>query len=202
MAGVFTVQGFGILSNYNGAFVTSSARAAMEAIAATNANSIELAPRLFMETRTSNDVFAHPNKTESDANILQAIANAQALGVSVTLKPMVSALDGALAYALTPSDPATFFLSYKTEMVHMAELAEQAGVTLLSIGNELGKVSGPEYRSYWVDLIDSIRAVYHGEITYAAATDEAINVGFWDEIDVIGINAYPPLTTTTGRPNI
>ena len=78
MAGVFPVQGFGFLSNYNGAFVASSAFAAMEAIASTNANSIELAPRLFMQTRTSNDVSADPNKTESDANILQsAIRNLQ-----------------------------------------------------------------------------------------------------------------------------
>ncbi|MCA6115016.1 calcium-binding protein [Bradyrhizobium sp. WSM 1738] len=197
MAGVFPVQGFGFLSNYNGAFVTSSALAAMKAIAGTNANSIEFAPRLFMQTRTSNDVFAHPAKTESDANILQAMANAQALGLSVTLKPMVSALDGGLAYVLNPSDPASFFLSYKRQMVHMAELAEQADVSIFVIGNELGKISGPEYRSYWVDLIDSIRAVFHGEITYAAATDEAINVSFWDKVDVIGINAYPPLTTTT-----
>jgi Ca2+-binding RTX toxin-like protein len=197
MAGVFPVQGFGFLSNYNGAFVTSSAFAAMQAIASANANSIELAPRLFMQTRTSNDVFADPGKTESDANILHAAANAEALGLSVTLKPMVSALDGTLAYALVPSDPAAFFASYKSEMVHMAEIAEQAGVTMLSIGNELGKLSGPQYRSYWVDLIDSVRAVFHGEITYAAATDEAINVSFWDKVDVIGINAYPPLTTTT-----
>ncbi|WP_246738219.1 hypothetical protein [Bradyrhizobium sp. CCBAU 051011] len=35
MAGVFPVQGFGFLSNYNGAFVASSAFAAMEAIAST-----------------------------------------------------------------------------------------------------------------------------------------------------------------------
>ena len=197
MAGVFDVEGFGLLSNYNGAFVTSSARDAMQAIAGTNANSIELAPRLFMQTRTSNDVLADPNKTESDANILQAITNAQALGLSVTLKPMVSALDGGLAYVLNPSDPASFFLSYKEQMIHMATLAEQAGVNLLSIGNELSKISGPEYRSYWVDLIDSVRAVFHGEIIYAAATDEAINVSFWDKVDVIGLNAYPPLTATT-----
>ncbi|MDE5458607.1 calcium-binding protein [Bradyrhizobium sp. CSA112] len=197
MAGVFPVQGFGFLSNYNGAFVASSALAAMQAIAGTNANSIELAPRLFMQTRTSSDVFADPNKTESGANILQAIANAQALGLSVTLKPMVSALDGSLAYVLNPSDPAAFFASYKNHMVRMAEIAEQAGVSMLVIGNELGKLSGPEYRNYWVDLIDSVRAVFHGEITYAAATDEAINVSFWDKVDVIGINAYPPLTTKT-----
>ncbi|KRR02995.1 glycoside hydrolase family 113 [Bradyrhizobium valentinum] len=197
MAGVFPVQGFGFLSNYNGAFVASSAFAAMQAIASTNANSIELAPRLFMQTRTSNDVVADPNKTESDANILQAMANAGALGLSVTLKPMVSALDGSLAYVLNPNDPAAFFASYKNQMVHMADIAEQAGVSMLVIGNELGKLSGPEYRSYWVDLIDSIRAVFQGEITYAAATDEAINVSFWDKVDVIGINAYPPLTTKT-----
>ncbi|WP_454628568.1 glycoside hydrolase family 113 [Bradyrhizobium cenepequi] len=195
MAGTFTVEGFGLPSNYNGAFVTSAARDAMQAIADTNANSIELAPRLFTNTRNSDDVFADPGKTESDANILQAIASAQALGLSVSLKPMVSALDGSLANALTPSDPAAFFASYKAEMVHMAELAQQAGVSMLSIGNELSKVSGPEYRDYWVDIIDSVRAVYHGEITYAAATDEAINVSFWDKVDVIGINAYPPLTT-------
>ncbi|MCA6107773.1 glycoside hydrolase family 113 [Bradyrhizobium cenepequi] len=195
MAGAFTVEGFGFLSNYNGAFVTSAARDAMQAIADTNANSIELAPRLFMNTRHSDDVFADPGKTESDANILQAIANAQALGLSVSLKPMVSALDGALAYALTPDDPSAFFASYKAEIVHLAELAQQAGVSMFVVGNELGKLSGPEYRNYWADIIDSVRAVYHGEITYAAATDEAINVSFWDKVDVIGINAYPPLTT-------
>ncbi|WP_027578337.1 carbohydrate-binding domain-containing protein [Bradyrhizobium sp. Ai1a-2] len=195
MAGPFTVEGFGFPSNYNGAFVTSAAHDAMQAIADTNANSIELAPRLFMNSRNSNDVFADPGKTESDANILQTIADAKALGLSVSLKPMVSALDGALANSLTPSDPAAFFASYKTEIVHMAELAQQGGVSTLVIGNELSKLSGPEYRDDWVDLINAVRAVYHGEITYAAATDEAINVSFWDKVDVIGINAYPPLTT-------
>src|SRR2546430_13566284 len=62
--------------------------------------------------------------------------------------------------------------------------------------NELATLSGPQYRSYWVDIIDSVRAVYHGTVTYAAATDEAINVSFWDKVDEIGINAYPPLTTS------
>jgi Ca2+-binding RTX toxin-like protein len=197
MAGVFTVEGFGLPSNYNGALVTGAAHDAMQAIADTNANSIELAPRVFTDTKSSDDVFADPGKTESDANILQAMANAKSLGLSVTLKPMLSALDGTLANGLTPNDPAAFFASYKTEIVHMAELAQQGGASTFVIGNELSKLSGPEYRDDWVDLINSVRAVYHGEITYAAATDEAINVSFWDQVDVIGINAYPPLTNET-----
>jgi Ca2+-binding RTX toxin-like protein len=195
MAGVFSVEGFGFQSNYNGAFVTPAALSAMQAIAATNANTIQLAPRIFMQTQTSNDVINHPDKTESDANIAKAIADAHALGLSVMLKPMLTGLDGTNQAELKPSDPAAFFASYKAEMLDFARVAEQYGAVSFSIGNELSNLSGPEYRSYWVDLIDSLREVYHGTITYAAATDEAINVSFWDKLDEIGINAYPPLTT-------
>ena len=194
MAGVFTTEGFGFPSNYNGAFVAPAALSATQAIAATNANTIQLAPRIFTQNQTSNVVIADPAKTESDANIAAAIANAHALGLSVMLKPMLTGLDGTNQGRLTPSDPAAFFASYKTEMLDFARVAAQSGAESLSIGNELSKLSGPEYRSYWVDLIDSIRTVYHGTITYAAATDEAIHVSFWDKLDVIGINAYPPLT--------
>src|SRR5437868_12773095 len=145
MAGVFSVEGFGFLSNYNGAFVTSAALSAMQAIAATNANSISLAPRIFTQTGTSNDIIVDPAKTESDANIATAIANAHALGLSVMLKPMLTGLDGTNQSQITPSDPAAFFASYKTEMLDLARVAQQSGAESLSIGNELSKLSGPEY---------------------------------------------------------
>jgi len=195
MAGIFGVEGFGFLSNFNGEFGTSAASAAMQEIADTNANSISLAPRLFMQTKTSNDVMVDPAKTESDANITAAIDHAHQLGLSVTLKPMVSGFDGSLPYQFTPSDPGAFFSSYTNEMVHLAGLAQQAGVESLSIGNEFSKLTGPQYQDNWVHLIDSVRSVYHGTLTYAAATDEASHVSFWDHVDVIGVNAYPPLTS-------
>lgn len=195
MAGIFDTQGFGFLSNYNGAFTTSAALAAMQEIAGTNANSISLAPRIFTQSKTSNDVIADPAKTESDANIATTIANAHALGLSVMLKPMLTGLDGTNQAQITPSDPAAFFASYKAEMLDLARVASQSGAESLSIGNELSALSGTEYRSYWVDLIDAVRSVYHGTITYSAATDEASHVSFWDQVDEIGINAYPPLTS-------
>ncbi|EKS29196.1 glycoside hydrolase family 113 [Afipia felis] len=196
MADVFPIQGFGFLSNYNGAFVSSSAQAAMQEIAGTNANSIELAPRIFLQTKNSNDVIDDPNKTESDANIAAAISNAHALGLTVLLKPMLSGLDGTTAGSkIVPSDPAAFFASYKAQMLDFAQVAQQAGAGSLSIGNELSSLSGPQYQSDWTDLIDSIRQVYHGQLTYSAATDEASHVSFWDQLDEIGINAYPPLTS-------
>jgi len=197
MTGVFDVQGFGFKSDWNGEYLTGASQAAMAGLAGTHANAISLAPRLFTAGKTSNDVIADSGKTESDANIAKAVTDAHALGLSVLLKPMLTGLDGTNQGELTPSDPAAFFASYKAEMLDLAHVAEQSGVESLSIGNELAKLSGADYRGYWTDLIDSIRSVYHGTLTYAAATDEAIHVSFWDSVDEIGVNAYPPLTTKT-----
>lgn len=197
MAGVFDIQGFGFKSDWNGEFRSGAAHSAMQGLAATNANAISIAPRLFTSSMTSNEVIADPGKTESDANIAATVADAHALGLSVLLKPMLSSLDGTSAHELRPSDVGAFFASYKTEMLDLARVAEQSGVEMLSIGNELSKLSGEQYRGYWIDLVDSVRSVYHGQLTYAAATDEAIHVGLWDQIDEIGVNAYPPLTTKT-----
>jgi serralysin len=197
MADVFNVQGFGMLSNFNGQFGSSAAQTAMQEIADTNANSIELGPRIFLQTKTSNDVIADPTKTESDANIAAAIADAHAQGLSVLLKPMLSGLDGTTAGSqIMPSDPAAFFASYKAELLDLAHVAQQAGADEFSIGNELSSLTGPQYLSYWTDIISSVREVYHGPITYSAATDEANHVSFWDQVDDIGINAYPPLTSS------
>jgi serralysin len=195
MAGVFDVQGFGVLSNFNGNLVTSSAKSAMQDIAGTGANSIELAPRIYTSTRTSSSVLNTPDKTESDANIATAIANAHADGLSVLLKPMLSGLDGTVASKLAPSNVAAFFSSYTAQIVDFAKVAQQDHADSLSIGNELSNLTGPQYLSYWTNLIHSVREVYHGPITYAAATDEAKNVSFWSQVNDIGINAYPPLTT-------
>ena len=194
MAGVFDVQGFGFLSNYNGQFLSSAAQSAMGEIAGTHSNSIELAPRLFTQSRTSDEVLADPAKTESLDNVAAAIADAHALGLSVLLKPMLSSLDGAGPAQLTPADPDAFFASYTAQIVAFARVAEQAGAESFSIGNEMSGFTGAQYRDEWTNLIDQVRSVYHGEITYSAATDEAHNVSFWDQVDVIGINAYPPLT--------
>jgi hypothetical protein len=42
-------------------------------------------------------------------------------------------------------------------------------------------------------LIRRVRAVYSGQMTYAANFDSFREVGFWSELDLIGINAYFPL---------
>lgn len=48
-------------------------------------------------------------------------------------------------------------------------------------------------KDHWRDLIRSVREVYDGPLTYAANFDQYRSVSFWDELDLMGINAYFPL---------
>lgn len=45
----------------------------------------------------------------------------------------------------------------------------------------------------WRNLIRHTRGIYHGPLTYAANFDQYHEVGFWDALDLMGINAYFPL---------
>ncbi|MGB3564655.1 MAG: hypothetical protein WBC09_16520 [Thermoanaerobaculia bacterium] len=47
--------------------------------------------------------------------------------------------------------------------------------------------------TYWRRLIHNVRDVYDGRLTYAANFDQYEFVGFWDELDLLAINAYFPL---------
>jgi hypothetical protein len=45
----------------------------------------------------------------------------------------------------------------------------------------------------WTELIERVREVYGGPLTYAANFDQFESVSFWSELDLISINAYFPL---------
>ncbi|NOJ48712.1 glycoside hydrolase family 113 [Bradyrhizobium archetypum] len=196
MASIFDVQGFGALSEWNGQFSSASAKQALQKIASLGSNSVELTARIWTQTGTSNAVFAEPTKTESDASLLVGFRAAHDAGLSVLFKAALSTLNGTRISNLAPTDVAAFFTSYQVEIVHLATIAQSAGVEMFAIGNEMSSLSGEQYRGYWTDLIAAVRQVYLGELTYAAATDEALHVSFWDQLDTIGVNTYPPLTAS------
>ena len=47
--------------------------------------------------------------------------------------------------------------------------------------------------SHWREIIDQVRNIYGGDVTYAANFDQYQDVSFWDALDFIGVNAYFPL---------
>jgi hypothetical protein len=196
VANIFNVQGFGALSEWNGQFSSASANQAFQTIASLGSNSIELVARIWTASGTSSTVIADPTKTESDGSLLAGFQAAHATGLSVVFKAAISPLNGTPTSSMSPADVSAFFASYKAEIVHLATISQAGGVETFAIGNEMSSLSGQQYRGYWSDLISAVRQVYHGELTYAAATDEASRVSFWDLLDTIGVNTYPPLTSS------
>jgi hypothetical protein len=68
----------------------------------------------------------------------------------------------------------------------------------VSFGNESEQLKKMNQRrtlikQSWIDLIQEVRTVYKGKLTYAANYDNYQEVDFWEYLDFIGINAYFPL---------
>ncbi len=196
MASLFDIQGFGSLSEWNGQVSSGAAVQAYQTIASLGSNSVEMTDRIWTQTGTSNIVISDPAKSESDISLLAGFKAAESAGLSVVFRAAISPLDGTRTSSMAPTDVPAFFSSYTAEIVHLAGVAQEGGVTTFAIGNEMSSLSGPQYASYWANLITQVRQVYHGQLTYSAASDEASHVSFWGQLDTIGVNTYPPLTSS------
>ncbi|MGB0424377.1 MAG: glycoside hydrolase family 113, partial [Flavobacteriales bacterium] len=86
----------------------------------------------------------------------------------------------------------TFEADYTNYILPFAMLSEELNLPMFCIGTELCKFT--ELRpNYWLNLIKEIRKVYSGKLTYAANWDSYQKMGFWNQLDYIGIDAYFPL---------
>jgi hypothetical protein len=106
------------------------------------------------------------------------------------IKPHLDVLDSTNRSEIQPADFSAWFHAYTDFILHYARIGEALSVNEICIGTELKKIS---MRPEWQTLVDTIRKIYDGRLTYAANWDEYPNVAFWSYLDDIGINAYFPL---------
>ena len=134
--------------------------------------------------------------SETDDRLKATTRQAHARGVKVMLKPHVWLRPPAWAGLVEPETDAAWdewFANYRTFMRHYAALARDAGIDALCIGNELSRTT--RHEADWRLIIDEIRAIYDGVLTYGAHADEVWDVSFWDALDFIGVSGYFELTS-------
>lgn len=133
---------------------------------------------------------------ESDEGIIETTRLAKAKGIKTLLKPHLwvrGSWPGEISMK-SEAEWIQWFSDYEKFILHYAKLAEQQKIEVLCIGTELSKAALKE--AQWRVLIQKIRKVYRGKLTYAANFhNEFEHVKFWDQLDFIGIQAYFPLTT-------
>jgi len=85
--------------------------------------------------------------------------------------------------------------AYTKYIMATAQVAADEGAEIFCVGTEL-KITTKKREKFWRQLIEKVRSIYKGKITYAANWDEYPHVRFWDVVDYIGLDAYFPLVSS------
>jgi hypothetical protein len=124
------------------------------------------------------------------------IAQAHERGLRVLVIPHLWVETGGWRGEVDPGSPARWAAyqdSYEAFVLGWAELAETAGADAFSIGVECKSWSN-RFPERWRRLIDRVRDRFSGWLTYSANWDEVERVVFWDHLDLVGVNSFPPLS--------
>lgn len=199
------MKGISYESWWNGEFASANSDWTLEEIVVpTGANWVAVIVKCFQETNTSTDIQCLTDEaTASDDELRHVIRRAHDLGLQVMLKPHIDLLylansSGGRHYIGFGEDEAAWsawFDSYTRFITHYASLAQEMNVEYFVVGTELwGTV---QRENEWRMVIENVRANYDGPLTYAALTYfEPLEIGWWDELDAIGIDAYFTVTLT------
>lgn len=137
-----------------------------------------------------------------DSTWVAQIKNAKAAGFKVFFKPHLwlnEPSEGTWRSDVFPAneeDWGTWQQSYRDFILRYASVAEQAEADMFCIGVEFTRLT-LEKPEFWRQLIQDVRQVYSGKLTYAANWyQEYEGISFWEELDYIGVQAYFPLSDT------
>lgn len=179
-------------------YATEGSDRSLEALAETGTNWVALIVTWYQNTYLDTSMIPDPSKTPTDDSVTHAIEIIHRLGMKVMLKPHIDLFDEHWRGEIEPKDVKAWFESYRTFIVHYAELAQAHHVEMFSAGTELNTMTQKRYAAYWLSIIEDVRRVFGGEVTYAANwwPDSAWqDFGFLKELDYVGIDAYFPLTS-------
>ncbi len=135
---------------------------------------------------------------ETREGYTRSIRWAHEKGLKVMLKPQIWIRNQGWAGNFMIDDPheaRQWMKNYERYILQCAEVARDEGVELFCFSTEFRKMV-EKYPHLWNELIDDIKTIYKGPLTYAANWDSYRNLEIWPRLDYIGIDAYFPLETS------
>lgn len=123
------------------------------------------------------------------------IEAAHARGMGILIKPHLAYWGSRFHWRgeIEFEEPAQRERFWQTYRQWILDLARATGAAdSICVGTELDGLLASE--AEWRALIAELRGVTRAHLTYASNWDRFEEVGFWDALDVIGVQAYFPLT--------
>jgi hypothetical protein len=134
-------------------------------------------------------------------DVARAVAMAHARGLRVMIVPHLWVESGQWRALIDPGTSggwARWAGSYGRFVRAWATVAEQSGADMFSAGAELRSWVTTAHAASFEQLVDDVRRVYHGLVTYSANWDDVDDTVIVSKVDVIGINAFYPLADQPG----
>lgn len=168
-------------------------------VTAISANYAAIMPFAFVRGLNTPNVIYNKDRQwfgETKAGAKQYIEELRKQNIKIMLKPQIWVWHGEFTGHIvmnSEEDWKAFETSYSKFILDYAQLAQELHIALFCIGTELEKFieNRPDY---WRNLINDIKKIYKGKITYAANWDEFKRTPFWEQLDFIGIDAYFPVS--------
>ena len=139
--------------------------------------------------------YSDGNRDKSFSEVIwQGIEYAESMGLktSIDLHIRNALNDAPITTSSSPTtlDVHTLFESIKYFETQIANRAQSAGVDSIRIGSFNFGFSTVDYEQKWSEVIESIRTVYEGSLSYQSNVEDGNNI-IWDLIDVVQVTFNP-----------
>ncbi|MEB3285786.1 MAG: hypothetical protein VKN33_10915 [Candidatus Sericytochromatia bacterium] len=184
------MDGYSLLPDENTPIDAPRSVERLAAMRRSGASWVALRPVLLQATGSADEIESVPQITEWEG----IVRDAHQAGLQVLLRPLVVPRDGTSREFVSPGDSDAWFESYQRAMNPYLKLARQERVEVVCLGSNLGQLQN---NPGWIRLIQEARRTYKGLLTYAATSNPETGysaVSFWDELDLVGIDAFVPLS--------
>ena len=201
----FKGMSFGFMAP-NGYYASAAGRQEIQNIINAGADSVALMVTVMQDTFASTRMYRDFILTPSDIEVCEAIRTFRQAGVKIMLKPIMQIHDSThrceinfpenqeLIAGIVTDYWGEWFKNYTACMVHYARICELEGVEMLCLGCEM--VGADKREKYWPPLIEAVRKVYKGLLSYNTPSWWDYEMGqkwtreWFKLLDQLGVSVY------------
>ncbi len=185
------MRGFNALQHEKVGWDKPAARRSFKHMVELGSNAVVLIP--FLEQDSPASMIVRRSDAVTMSQLQAAIAYAHEYGLKIILKPQILVTEswaGEIDHD-QPQQWKAWFDNYSRHLLEYARFASAQRVDALVIGTELTRAAD---RVDWSGLIKQVRAVYAGQVTYAAHNVDGVQgFRYWHELDAVSLTLYPSL---------
>lgn len=174
-------------------FSSASFRQSIDTAAQNGVNYVTLVVPVRQDNIYSSTVYTGGD-TPSDSSLRAGLTYIKTKGMQSAVVVHVNPYDNQWRAFIRANDTNAWFSSYGALVNRYAAIAQSASASQMIIGTELSSMTVPANTSKWVSLIAGVRSNFSGSLTYSAQRmgfmADAQSLGFWPQLDKIGISAY------------